>query len=86
MKKSNTRKKEISKKEVMKKLKEVIDPETGIDVVKMGMIKKVEIEKDKVKIYFTPTSIFCPLTGFLAERMKEKVKELGVEVEIEVTI
>lgn len=75
-----------SKKEILKALKKAIDPETGIDVVTMGMIKDVKIDKNNVKIRFTPTTPFCPMIGYLVEQIKsaaETVKEVKkVEVEV----
>ena len=41
----------VEKQRIMKVLKEkAIDPETGIDVVRMGMIKGVEVKGADVKI------------------------------------
>ena len=70
----------------MKALEKAIDPETGVDVVKMGMIKKIEVKGKNVKIKFSPTTPFCPMIGYLTEQIKqaaETVKEIeNVEVEV----
>lgn len=73
------------KEKIMKALKTVIDPETGIDVVKMGMIKSVTEKAGKVKIKFKPTTPFCPLIGYLTENIESAAKLKGVKkVEVEV--
>jgi metal-sulfur cluster biosynthetic enzyme len=75
----------IDKEAVNKALKEVIDPEVGIDIMQMGLIKEVKIEEDGVRIKMTFTSPFCPLQHYIIEEVKEKVKGVGaawVDVEV----
>ena len=74
------------KDKIMKALEGVIDPETGIDVVKMGMIKFVEVKEGNAKIKFTPTTPFCPMIGYLTDQIKQAAKSVkGIkEVEVEV--
>ncbi|MEM7825688.1 MAG: iron-sulfur cluster assembly protein [Candidatus Aenigmatarchaeota archaeon] len=64
------------KEKILKALKNVIDPETGLDVVSMGMIKEIEIKGKDVKIVFTPTSPFCPMVNYLTEQIKQKAKKV----------
>jgi len=77
----------VEKSRVMNSLKKVIDPETGIDIVSMGLIKSIEIDAGRVRIEFSPTTPFCPLVGYITERIKEAVKTEGAkEVEVEVVL
>ena len=69
--------------EVREKLKEVIDPHTGINIVDMGMVKEITQEGDKLKVVIKPTSPFCPVGNYLIQAVKEKVKELGYEADVE---
>lgn len=65
----------VEKQRIMKVLKEkAIDPETGIDVVRMGMIKGVEVKGADVKIKFKPTTPFCPVIGYLVEEIEKAAK------------
>ena len=75
------------KEKIMKALEKAIDPETGVDVVKMGMIKEVEVKGKDVKIKFTPTTPFCPMIGYLTEQIKQAAKTVkGIKkVEVEVS-
>ncbi len=70
-------------KAVREKLKEVIDPHTGINIVDMGMVKEITREGDKLKVVIKPTSPFCPVGNYLIQAVKEKVKELGYDAEVE---
>ncbi len=73
------------KKLIEEKLKEVIDPEIGFDVISLGLIYNIEVKNKKAKITMTLTSPFCPYGSMLIEMVKRKVEELGLEVEIELT-
>ncbi len=57
-------------------LKEVIDPEVGIDIVDLGLIKDIRVHGNSVHIDMILTSKACPLVDHLSEQMKRKV--LGV--------
>lgn len=67
-------------------LKTVIDPELRINVVDLGFIYEVRVEKKgKIKVLMTLTNPGCPLAGFLKDKVTEKIQDLpGVEeVEVE---
>ncbi|MEM7818948.1 MAG: metal-sulfur cluster assembly factor [Candidatus Aenigmatarchaeota archaeon] len=74
------------KEKVLAALRKAIDPETGIDVVSMGMIKGIEVKGKNVKIKFKPTTPFCPMISYLTEEIKQKAKKVkGIgKVEVEV--
>jgi len=65
------------KETIENKLKEIIDPEVGLDLVTLNTIEKLEIDNDgNVKIVFRPTTPFCPLGIQLALSIKKAVKEI----------
>ncbi|MBI4620355.1 MAG: DUF59 domain-containing protein [Desulfobacterales bacterium] len=65
------------KSEVIEKLKMVIDPETRMDVVSMGLIKDLAVTiEGKVSFKFRPSSSVCPLVFPLALKIQETVKEI----------
>lgn len=66
----------VSKENVMAALKEVIDPEIGVSLVEMGLIKDVVIDGDTVKVTMTLTTPGCPLMAQLINSVEEKVKSL----------
>ena len=78
----------IDKKTIKNKLKQVLDPELGISIVDLGLIYEIKIEKEKVKIVMTLTTIGCPLFSLIEEEIKNRLKELGLkeeEIELELT-
>lgn len=66
----------ITKDQVMEALKEVIDPEIGVSLVEMNLIKDVLIEGDKVKVKMTLTIPGCPLANQIVDSVKRKVESL----------
>jgi metal-sulfur cluster biosynthetic enzyme len=55
----------------------VIDPETGVDVVRMRLIEDMTIDEEGVVHYrFRPSSPLCPLAVPLALSIREAVGEV----------
>ncbi len=65
-----------TEKEVIEKLKAVMDPHTGIDVYSMGLISELKVENNDISLTFTPTSPFCPMGVQLAMMIKKGLLEL----------
>jgi len=61
---------------VTKKVKEIIDPETGLTLGDMELIQKVE-EKEQgiLNIEFIPTSPYCPIAFKFAQDIKKAALE-----------
>lgn len=57
----------------MEALKHVMDPETGMSMVDMQLINKVEETDGLVNVEFIPSSPMCPIAFFLADEIKRAV-------------
>jgi metal-sulfur cluster biosynthetic enzyme len=58
--------------EVIEALKDVIDPEIGVNIVDLGLIYGInKAEDDSLLINMTLTSAGCPLTDVLEEQTAE---------------
>jgi len=69
---------------IKEKLKEVVDPEIGFDIVSLGLVEEIKVENKKVSIKLIPTTPFCPYLPMLVEMIEEKMKELELEAEVEI--
>ena len=60
---------------VIERLRQVIDPETGVDVVRMRLIEELEADREtgRVSYRFRPSSPLCPLAVHLALGIREAV-------------
>ena len=66
--------------EVTDALRDVIDPELGLDFVELGLIYDVEVEGPTVRVTYTLTSPGCPIGPQVSEQIEEFVSELeGVD-------
>lgn len=77
----------VTEKDVRKALKNVKDPELGLDLVVLGLIYEIEIDDTAVKATMSLTSPMCPVAGQIVEDVKQTIESMdGVEsVEVELT-
>ncbi len=67
----------VSVEEVQDALREVIDPELGLDFVELGLIYGVDVDPEgAVKVTYTLTSPGCPIGPQVAEQIEEFVGEI----------
>jgi metal-sulfur cluster biosynthetic enzyme len=73
--------------DVVEALRQVEDPELGMDIVDLGLMYDVEVEGPKVKVIYTLTSMGCPVGPMIDEQINEVTRQVpGVEeVETELT-
>jgi metal-sulfur cluster biosynthetic enzyme len=75
-----------TKKKYLEVLNQVLDPETGIGIVDMGLIYNVEEQDGKVDVTMTLTSMGCPAGAQITTdiesmlRTQPQVKEVKIEI------
>ena len=76
-----------TREEVVEALRQVEDPELGMDIVELGLMYDVEVDGPKVKVIHSLTSMGCPAGPMIQEDIQSVTSSLpGVEeVEIELT-
>jgi metal-sulfur cluster biosynthetic enzyme len=74
-----------TKDEVIEALRQVEDPELGMDIVDLGLLYDVELENGNVKVIHSLTSMGCPVGPMIQEEIHNVTASLpGVEkVEVE---
>ncbi|OPY46843.1 MAG: serine acetyltransferase [Methanosaeta sp. PtaU1.Bin028] len=85
--KSEKLKADIALEEVIRgALKDVLDPEVGIDIVDLGLIKEIIVDGERVEVDMVLTSQACPLVDHLTEQVRRRVEGLpgvgAVEVKV----
>ncbi len=66
------------------KLSQVVDPEIGLNIIQLGLIREVSIEGDVARMRMILTTPFCPYGPALIEMARQKAQEaLGRPVTIE---
>lgn len=69
-----TEKQPLSEQEIARiqdALKEVYDPEIGLSVVDLGLVRKIEEVDGEVQITMILTAPFCPLAGLILEQARQ---------------
>jgi metal-sulfur cluster biosynthetic enzyme len=69
--------------EVRKALRQVRDPEIGMDLIQLGLIRNVSITNQKAGIEMILTTPYCPYAPMLMESARKKVEAvIGLSTEI----
>lgn len=71
---------------ILARLRLVIDPETGADVVRMHLIEALEVADGKVSYTFRPSSPVCPIAVWLAQQIKQAVAQVPGVVSQTITV
>lgn len=59
----------ISTTDVLDALREVIDPDLGVNVVDLGFVCDIDLDVSPAILTMTLTSPACPLTGVMEDQM-----------------
>jgi metal-sulfur cluster biosynthetic enzyme len=70
---------------ILDALRAVVDPEIGMNVVELALIKQIILGDDSTEIKMILTTPFCPYAGSMIAQVKEQV-ETVVEHDVKVTL
>jgi len=74
----------LNKEEILQALKQVYDPEIPVDIVNLGLVYEVQIEKELVYVKITTTAPGCPVGNLIAGQIKKVIRHLS-EVDLAVS-
>ena len=57
-------------------LREIIDPEIGMNIVELGLIREFDIQPDKTNVTMILTTPFCPYGPAMIESTRKKAEEV----------
>jgi len=77
---AHTRARELA---VLDALRTVVDPEIGMNVVELALVKQILLGDDLTEIKMILTTPFCPYAGAMIQQVKESAEEAeGHEVKV----
>jgi metal-sulfur cluster biosynthetic enzyme len=70
---------------ILDALRAVVDPEIGMNVVELALIKQILLGTDETEIKMILTTPFCPYAGSMIQQVKEQAESV-VEHDVKVTL
>ena len=70
---------------ILDALRAVVDPEIGMNVVELALIKQIILGPDSTEIKMILTTPFCPYAGSMIAQVKEQTESV-VEHDVKVTL
>jgi metal-sulfur cluster biosynthetic enzyme len=70
---------------ILDALREVVDPEIGMNVVELGLIKQVLLGDNETEVKMILTTPFCPYAGAMIQQVKEQAESV-VDHAVKVTL
>ena len=68
---------------IMDGLRTVVDPEIGMNVVELALIRQIVLGDEQTEIKMILTTPFCPYAGAMIQQVKEVTEEVvGHEVKV----
>jgi metal-sulfur cluster biosynthetic enzyme len=75
---------QVSEDGLYESLRSVMDPEIGMNIIELGLVRDVEIADDKAHIVMIMTTPFCPYAPQLLEQTRRTAQDyLGRPTTIE---
>lgn len=68
---------DATKEQVIQALRDVVDPELGINIVDLGLVYGVDVDADGLRVRLTMTTPTCPLGESILDDAKARLHELS---------
>ncbi|HVW19358.1 MAG TPA: metal-sulfur cluster assembly factor, partial [Solirubrobacteraceae bacterium] len=65
-------------------LRDVIDPELGLDIVSLGLLRSAQVDAGVARVRFTVTTPACPLSSYIEDQIRACLWQLPGLREIDV--
>jgi serine O-acetyltransferase len=67
----------VTRAQVLSTLREVVDPEIGVNLVDLDMIREVQIEENRIQVRMVLTIPGCPLAQHLLTQVRGKLEAIA---------
>jgi metal-sulfur cluster biosynthetic enzyme len=75
----------VAQDDVLEAMRDVVDPELGINVVDLGLVYGVDISDDQVvTLDMTLTSAACPLTDVIEDQAHSALAGTGIAKDVKI--
>ena len=77
----------LTEEQALEALRQVIDPEIGIDIVELGLVYSIDVQPGRVHAAMTMTTRACPLHAVMTEAAEAALRQAappGTDVQVEI--
>jgi metal-sulfur cluster biosynthetic enzyme len=68
-------------------LKEVVDPELGLNIIQLGLVRDVSIQENRLLIKMILTTPYCPYGPVMLDNTREKaIQAVNMDVAIDFSV
>lgn len=67
-------------------LRQVVDPEAGMNIVDLGLVYGIEVGSGAVRVEMTMTTAACPMADLIVDEARQAIESVvprGTEVEVQ---
>ena len=76
----------VERQAVLEALRDVIDPELGVNIVDLGLVYDAAVVDGQARILITTTTPACPLGPYLSEAIRWALLQLDGVLDVEITV
>jgi metal-sulfur cluster biosynthetic enzyme len=66
----------IDRHKIVRQLREVIDPELGVNIIDLGLVYNILIDDEKVILEYTITTPGCPMRRYLQQQIEQALESI----------
>lgn len=66
----------IDRHKIVRHLREVIDPELGVNIIDLGLVYNILIGNKKVALEYTVTTPGCPMRRYLQQQIEQALESI----------
>ena len=66
----------IDRRKIVRQLREVIDPELGVNIVDLGLVYNILIDDGRVVLEYTVTTPGCPMRRYLQQQIEKRLETI----------
>lgn len=63
--------------EIREALRQVVDPEIGLNIVELGLVRKIDVTDESIHLTLILTTPFCPYGPQLLEQARRTAEQVG---------
>ncbi len=77
----------ITESEIQDALRQVIDPDVGVNIVDLGLVERIRVAPEGVYVDLIMTTPACPQSAYISDESERMIRAAGKgEVEVSVAV